>query len=69
MLMIVCVLSDLTLTTPPWWREKVMVYYYCDIPMLISYNTFSHLAISGVETDALQNYHNEFYTVKLNILK
>ena len=30
MLMIVCVLSDLTwlLTTPPWWREKVMVYYY-----------------------------------------
>ena len=25
MLMIACVLSDLT---PPWWREKVMVYYY-----------------------------------------
>ena len=27
MLMIVSVLSALTLTTPPLWREKVVVYY------------------------------------------
>ena len=26
-LMIVFVLSE-DMTTPPWWREKVMVYYY-----------------------------------------
>ena len=27
MLMIVCVLYD-DMTTSPWWRGKVMVYYY-----------------------------------------
>ena len=27
MLVIVCV-TFLDMTTPPWWREKVMVYYY-----------------------------------------
>ena len=30
-----CMLDDcvcairLDMTTPPWWREKVLVYYYC----------------------------------------
>ena len=30
MLMIVCVIS-FDMNTPPWWREKVMAYYYTPI--------------------------------------
>ena len=53
MLMIVCLLSDMT--TPPWWREKVTVYYYIIYIVEDHQYCFNYTTVIWISVDSSNN--------------